>query len=165
MSLWRHFLLHDELEMRLFKLIIRQFKWQVALKSHFLPLDKPKILLWLCRGIDVSSGRQSLGTHFLPLNQPKFDLCKVQKRMFQGVACHFELIFGHMAKRKCDLGEVEKAMLQVFACHYQLIFGLWTSPKCDIDDTRKIDDSSCQMSLWSHFMLLDQPKMWLFLSR
>ena len=29
----------------------------------------------------------------------------------------------------------------------------------------KSDDSSWRMSLWSYFLLLDQPKMWLFLSR
>ena len=75
MSLWSHFLLLDQLKMRLFfKSIKRRFKWQMALKSHFLPLDKLKIRLSWFRQSDVSSGWQSLGTHFLPLEKPKMRL-------------------------------------------------------------------------------------------
>ena len=43
----------------------------MALKSHFLPLDKPKIRLWWAREIDISSGRLLLGIHFLPRDQHK----------------------------------------------------------------------------------------------
>jgi len=44
--------------------------------------------------------------------------------MFQGVACHFELIFGFLTIPKFDLGEFEKAMFQGFEWHSELIFGL-----------------------------------------
>ena len=33
---------------KFFQVYKRPFKWQMALKSHILPLDKPKIRLWLC---------------------------------------------------------------------------------------------------------------------
>ena len=103
----------------------------MALKSHFLSLDKLKIRLWLCREIDVSSGRQSLGTHFLPLDHPKFDLVEFEKAVFQGVAYNFLFIFRLLARPKCDLSEVEKAMFQGVAWHSQLILGIWTSLNCD----------------------------------
>ena len=47
--------------------------------------------------------------------------------MFQGLACHFELIFGLLTIPKCDLGDIEKAMFQGLEWHSQFIFGLWTS--------------------------------------
>jgi len=62
----------------------------MALKSHFLPLDKPKIGVLYGRERDVSSGRQALGTRFLPLDSPKCDLCEVEEAMFQRLVSHFE---------------------------------------------------------------------------
>ena len=70
----------------------------MELKSPILPLNKPKIGLWWCRLSDVSSGRQSLGNDFFLLTNPKSDLVEVEIAMFQGVACHFEHIFGLLAK-------------------------------------------------------------------
>jgi len=57
--------------------------------------------------------------------------------MFEGLACHFELIFGLLTIPKCDLLDVEKAMFQGLACKSQLIFGLWTSTKCDLGELKK----------------------------
>ena len=62
---------------------------------------------------------------------------KVEKAMFQGVACDFELIFGLLANPKCDMGEIEKVMFQGLTWHTQLILGLWTTPKCDLDEVEK----------------------------
>jgi len=61
------------------------------------------------------------------LTSPKCDLGEVEKAMIQGVAFHFELIFGLLTIPKCDLGELEKTMLQGLVWHSPLIFGLWTS--------------------------------------
>jgi len=41
---------------------------------------------------------------------PKCDLGEVEKAMFQGLACHFELIFGVLNIPKCELVEVEKGL-------------------------------------------------------
>jgi len=57
---------------------------------------------------------------FALLTIPKRDLIEFEKAMFQGLSCHFEIIFG-------ELGDVEKTMFQSFEWHSQLIFGLWTS--------------------------------------
>jgi len=46
------------------------------------------------------------------LTSPKCDLSEVEKAMFQGLAFHFELIFGLLTIPKWDLFEVEKAMFQ-----------------------------------------------------
>jgi len=46
----------------------------MALKSHFLHLDKPKFPLWSGRERDVSSGRKALESHFIPLDQPEMPL-------------------------------------------------------------------------------------------
>ena len=43
---------------------------------------------------------------------PKFDLGEIEKAMFKGVACHFELIIGLLTIPKCYLDEFENAMLQ-----------------------------------------------------
>ena len=45
---------------------------------------------------------------------------------------HLELIFFHYASPKYDLSEVEKAMFQGLACHFELIFGLLTITKFDL---------------------------------
>ena len=50
-----------------------------------------------------------------------------REAMFQGLACHFELIFGLLTIPKCELGEVEKAMFKGLEWYSQLFFGLWTS--------------------------------------
>ena len=100
----------------------------MALKSHFLPLDKPKIRFWGGREIDVSTGRLALVTHFLLSDHPK-----------------------------CDLGEFEKAMFQGLAWHCQLIFDLWTRPKCDLGDVKKETFCGCK-ALLTHFVPLDQLK-------
>ena len=42
-------------------------------------------------------------------------MCEVEKAKFQGVAWHFELIFGFLAIPKYDFGEVEKSMYQGLA--------------------------------------------------
>ena len=53
---------------------------------------------WKCNFVNTksnnSSCRQSGGTHFLSLDQPKCNLAEVEKAMFPGVACQFDLIFG-----------------------------------------------------------------------
>jgi len=49
--------------------------------------------------------------------------------MFQGLACHFEFIFGLLKIPKCDLVEVEKPMFLELAWHLQLIFSLWNRAK------------------------------------
>ena len=54
--------------------------------------------------------------------------------MFQGLACHFELIFGLLIIPECDLAEVEKVMFQRLECHFHFIIGLWTSTKCDLGE-------------------------------
>jgi len=47
----------------------------------------------------------------------KCDLGEIAIAMFQGLAFHFELIFGLLTIQKCNLGEVEKAMFQGLAFH------------------------------------------------
>jgi len=44
--------------------------------------------------------------------------------MFEGVACHFELIFGLLTNTKCDLVELEIEMFEVFDGTLNLF---WTS--------------------------------------
>ena len=46
--------------------------------------------------------------------------------MFQGLACHFELLFGLLTILKCDLGKVVKAMYKSLEWHFNLFsaFGL-----------------------------------------
>jgi len=42
--------------------------------------------------------------------------------MFQGFACHFELIFGILTIPKCNLSEIEKAMFQELSWHFIIYF-------------------------------------------
>jgi len=52
--------------------------------------------------------------------------------MIQGIACHFELIFGLLTIKKCYLSEFEKAMFQVVARHSETIFSLLNTIKCGL---------------------------------
>jgi len=45
---------------------------------------------------------------------------EVKKTMFQGVAFHFEQIFGPLTIPKCGLGEFEKVMFHVLEWYSQL---------------------------------------------
>jgi len=56
-------------------------------------------------------------------------LGEVEKAMFQGHACHFELIFDPLTIPKCDFVEVENSVFQGLIWLFQLIFGIWTSLK------------------------------------
>ena len=53
---------------------------RMALKSHFLPLEKPQNRLWWGRESDVSSGRMTFLTHFRPLDHPKMRIGWDRKR-------------------------------------------------------------------------------------
>ena len=158
----------------------------MALKSHFLPLDKPKIRLWRGRGSDVSNGRQALVTHFLPLDQSKMRLGWIQESDDSRALMSLWTQFQSLEHPKCDLVDVEKALFQWLAWHFQLIFGLRTIPNCDLVEVKKVnflvvarhcelfsstcpaqnaiwvksksDDSSCRMSLWSLFCFLTNRK-------
>jgi len=68
--------------------------------------------LGYCQKSDYFSGLKALRSHFLPLDQPKmrFGLSRVSD--FSRFAFHFELIFGLLIIQKCHLVEVEKAMFQ-----------------------------------------------------
>ena len=46
------------------------------------------------------------------MSSPKYNLGEFKKAMFQGFACHFELIFGRLTIPKFDLVEDEIAMFQ-----------------------------------------------------
>ena len=139
----------------------RCFKVSNGILNLFSASGLAENAIWWRRISDYSSGRQSLGTHYLLLTSPKCDLGEVVKDTFQGIACHFELSSGFVTIPKCDLGEFEKAMFQGLEWHSQIFSdsGLAENAICWI---RKSDDSSCQMSLSSLFLLLDQPKLRLF---
>ena len=85
----------------------------------------------------VSRARMAIWTHFRPPDHPKMRLGWGREAMFQGLACHFELIFGLLNISQYNLGEVEKAMFQGLDWHSQLIFGLWTSRKCNLMNSKK----------------------------
>ena len=97
------------------------------------------------------------GNIFILLTSRKSDLGEVEKAMFQGLACRFELIFGFLTIPICDLVEVEKSLFHGLAWHFQLIFGLWTSQKCELVKSKKGLFSGCK-ALRSHFRPLDQTK-------
>jgi len=60
----------------------------------------------------------ALKSLFLPLDKPKINFDEVEKSMFLVVARHWEYIFFFLTSSKCDLGEVEKAMFQWLACYF-----------------------------------------------
>ena len=59
---------------------------------------------------------------------------EVEKAMFQGLAWHFELIFGLLTSTKCDLNEVDKALFQEVERYCEFIFCLFTVPKCNFGE-------------------------------
>ena len=63
-------------------------------------------------------------------------MCAVEKAKYQGLVCHFEVIFVLLTFPKCDLVEVQKAMFQGLAWQFQLIFGLCSSQKCDLGEEK-----------------------------
>jgi len=119
----------------------------MALKSHFRPLEKPKIRIWRGRESDVSSGGQALGPHFFLLTSPKCDLVGVEKALFLGLARNFEILFGLWTSPKYDFAEVKKTTFPVVARHCELILYLLTSPKCDFDEVELVMFHSCRKAL------------------
>ena len=57
----------------------------------------------------------ALKSHYLPLEKTKIRFGTVEKAMCQVVTRNWELIFFLLTNRNCDLGEVEKAMFQIIA--------------------------------------------------
>jgi len=82
---------------------------------------------------------------------------EVEKAMFEGLACNFELIFGLLTIQKCNLGEVEKGMFHGLVWHFLPIFELWTST--GFGRGQESDASWPRMSFSTYFRLLEQKKI------
>jgi len=60
----------------------------------------------------------AIKSHFLPIEKPKLDFGDV-KAMIQVVANHSGIIYFLLTNQKCDLCEVEKAMFQRVAYYFE----------------------------------------------
>ena len=89
----------------------------------------------------------ALKNHYLPLEKPKIRFGNVEKAMCQVVARHWEHIFFLLSNRIWDLGDVEKVMFQMVANHWGLIYFLLTNLKCDLCEVEKSDVLRACMSI------------------
>jgi len=101
----------------------------MALRTHFLPLDLPKMRFAWSRKSDDCSCRMALWSHFLLLDQPKMRL------------------FSSGQKKS-----------QAFKWDLKVIFYLLTSPKLDWW-VRERDVSRSRQALGAHFLPIEQPNM------
>ena len=159
-----------------------------TLKSHFLPLDKPKIRLCWGRESDVSCGRQALGTNYFsswPAQNAKW--VKSRKRCFKGshvTLNSFSAFYHSKMGLRCGRESVVPRVRMAFSTYFRSLDqpkirlgwyqknefssgckALWThfqlhdQPKMRFEWSRNSNDSSCRMSLWRYFLLLEKPKM------
>ena len=67
----------------------------------------------------------AIKSHFLPIEKPKLDFGDVVKATFQVVAHHWGIIYFLLTNQNCDLCEVEKAMFQRVAYYFQSFSASW----------------------------------------
>jgi len=92
----------------------------MALKSHYLPLDKPKNSTLVRSRKRCFKWSPGIVNTISPLTSPKCDFGEVEEAMFQGLLCYLDLIFGLLTIPKCNLVDVEKALLLGLARHFQI---------------------------------------------
>jgi len=131
---------------------------RMALKINILPLDKPKTRLWWGRESDDSSGRQELSYIFFLLTSPKCDLGEVDKSMFQGLALHFQLIYGLLPIQNATWGGSRN---RCFKCSHgtMTLFSALDKPKMRLCWGRGSEVSSRCQALRTHFQSLDLQKI------
>ena len=132
---------------------------RIALWYHFLPPEQPKMRLGWGRESYVSSGRQTLRTHFLPVDQPKNSTwVRSRNQCFRGSHFTLKKRSAYWPAQYATWMRSRKGWFKMPPGTANSFFASW-QPKTQLGWSGGNVFSSGRMALWTHFILIDLPKI------